>query len=221
LLGVEAQSLGHGGISLVAETAGVSRGLIHRALQELSESDVRDRIRKPGAGRKKLSETTPELVAALDALVEPDSRGDPMSPLRWTCKSTRQLADALKRKGFEVSHTVVAELLHDDDYSLRGNVKTKEGSDHEDRDAQFHHINKQAKKFLRASLPVISVDCKKKENIGNFKNAGREWRPKGKPREVNMHDFPDPQLGKVIPYGIFDTLHNEGWVNVGTDHDTA
>lgn len=221
LLGAEARALGRGGVSLIAEVAGVSRGLIHRAQEELKEPDVNDRIRKPGAGRKKLSETDPKLVAALDALVEPDSRGDPMSPLRWTCKSTRQLADALKHKGFQVSHTVVAELLHEADYSLRGNVKTKEGSEHADRDAQFHHINKQAKRFLKSKQPVISVDCKKKENIGDFKNAGREWRPKGDSRNVNMHDFVDPKLGKVIPYGIYDTKLNEGWVNVGTDHDTA
>jgi hypothetical protein len=194
LLGAEAQALGRGGISLIAEATGVSRGLIQRGQEELKEPDVNDRVRKPGAGRKKLSEIDPKLVEALDALVEPDSRGDPMSPLRWTCKSTRQLADALKHKGFQVSHTVVAELLHDADYSLRGNVKTKEGSEYADRDAQFQHINKQAKKFLKSKLPAISVDCKKKELIGNYKNAGREWRSKGDLRKVNMHDFADPKF---------------------------
>lgn len=223
-LAAEAQALGHGGVSCIAEIANVSRGMIHRGLDELKglkELISDEGIRKSGAGRKRLRETNPALVKALDALVEPDSRGDPMSPLRWTCKSTRQLTEALKRKGFQVSHTIVAELLHEEDYSLRGNVKTKEGSQHEDRDRQFHYINKQVKKFLKSKQPAISVDCKKKELIGNYKNAGREWRPKGKPQEVNMHDFPDPKSGKVIPYGIYDMRLNQGWVNVGTDHDTA
>jgi len=178
------------------------------------------RIRRPGAGRKSLSERDPELEAALDALIDPDVRGDPESPLRWTCKSTGQLALALTRGGHPVSATTVGTMLRESGYSLQANVKTKEGGQHPDRDAQFRYLNEQVRQFRDAGLPVVSVDCKKKELIGEFKNGGREWAPKGEPIEVRVHDFVT-ELGKAIPYGIYDLERNLGWVNVGQDHETA
>jgi hypothetical protein len=189
-------------------------------VQELKELAPEDRVRMPGGGRKKVEEKQPGLVEALDALIEPGTRGDPESPLRWTILSTRQLADALKQQGFDVSHDVVGRLLNEMDYSLQGNAKTEEGKQHEDRDAQFEHINELSKEFREAGEPVISVDTKKKELVGNFKNAGQTWRKKGEPVGVNDHDFPDQALGKAIPYGIYDVALNAAWVNVGQDHDT-
>ncbi len=222
LLAAEARALGRGGVSQVARATGVSRPTVHKALQELGQpGESGGRVRRPGGGRKSLRERDPALVAALEALVDPDTRGDPMSPLRWTCKSTRQLARALTAAGHPVSHDVVAELLHALDYSLQANVKTREGSQHPDRDVQFRYLNEQVRAFRDQGLPVLSVDAKKKELVGPFKNGGREWQPQGQPEAVNVHDFPDPRLGKAIPYGIYDVGRNAGWVNVGQDHDTA
>ena len=223
LLAAEARALGRGGVSLVARTAGVSRQTIHTALKDLDTPPAAagGRVRRPGGGRKRLAERDPGLVDALDALVEPTSRGDPESPLRWTTKSTRNLAEALGRQGHPVSHTVVAGLLREQDYSLQATRKTLEGAQHPDRDAQFGYINEQARRFLDAGLPVVSVDTKKKELVGQFANKGREWQPVGAPVEVDVHDFPDPELGKAIPYGVYDLGRNTGWVTVGVDHDTA
>ena len=223
LLAVEAQSLGRGGISLVARAAKVSRPSIHKGLRELegAPQPLDGRARRPGGGRKRLQEKDPMLMPALESLVDPDTRGDPMSPLRWTCKSTRQLAETLRGQGHPVSHRVVGKLLRAADYSLQGDAKRLEGTDHPDRDAQFRYINETVKSFLAEGLPVVSVDAKKKELVGPFKNGGREWQPKGEPEGVRVHDFPDPKLGKAIPYGIYDVGRNAGWVTVGTDHDTA
>ena len=223
LLAAEAQSLGRGGISLVARAAKVSRPSIHGGLRELGEppQSPEGRARRPGGGRKRLREKDPTLVAALESLVDPDTRGDPMSPLRWTCKSTRELAATLTRQGHPVSHRVVGELLREADYNLQANAKRLEGAEHPDRDAQFRYINEMVKSFLAEGLPVVSVDAKKKELAGPFKNGGREWQPKGEPEVVRVHDFPDPKLGKAIPHGIYDVGRNAGWVTVGRDHDTA
>jgi len=179
------------------------------------------RIRKPGAGRKRLEDVQPGLVKALDALIDPSTRGDPESPLRWTCKSTRRLATELTEQGYPVSATKVAELLAADGYSLQANSKTREGSQHPDRNAQFERINRQVKTFQAKGQPVVSVDTKKKELVGDFKAVGREWQRVGEPVPVRVHDFLDKELGKAIPYGVYDLLRNEGWVNVGVDHDTA
>jgi len=218
---VEARSLGHGGITAVALATGMSRPSIHKGLGELElrkPGVPLGRLRKAGAGRKPLTERDPQLLEALDRLVDPDSRGDPMSPLRWTCKSTRQLAAALADAGHPVSHRVVGELLASMGYSLQANIKTKEGSDHPDRDAQFRYLNEQVCSSLAHQWPVISVDTKKKELIGEYKNGGVEWQPKGDPERVQVHDF-----GKVkgIPHGVYDVGKNLGWVTVGRDHDTA
>jgi transposase len=222
MLAAEARALGHGGITQVAHAAGVSRPTIHRALREL-DAPATDpgRVRKPGGGRKRTRDRDPGVVAALDALVDPESRGDPMSPLRWTCKSTRQLARALGAAGHAVSHRVVADLLHDLGYSLQAPAKRLEGSQHPDRDGQFRYLNGQVQTFLAQGQPVVSVDAKKKELIGAFRNGGREWQPKGEPEAVQVHDFMDRELGKAIPYGIYDVGRNTGWVTVGQDHDTA
>jgi hypothetical protein len=222
LLAAEARAIGRGGITRVSSVAGVSRPTIRKAMRELEQPvESLERVRRVGGGRKRIRERDPDILTELEALVEPDSRGDPMSPLRWTCQSTRQLADELTRRGHIVSHRVVAELLHEADYSLQANIKTLEGAQHPDRDAQFGYLNEQVKTFLAQGLPVISVDTKKKELVGQFKNGGRAWRPKGEPEQVNVHDFPDPKVGKAIPYGIYDVGRNAGWVNIGQDHDTA
>jgi hypothetical protein len=221
-VGAEARDIGRGGVALVARATGVSRPTIYKALEDLDAAPLADgRIRQPGAGRKRLTQTDPELAAALDALVDPDSRGDPMSPLRWTCKSTGQLALALTRGGHPVSAGTVGTLLRESGYSLQANAKTTEGMQHPDRDAQFRYLNEKAREFRDAGLPVVSMDAKKKELIGEFKNVGREWEPKGQPVAVRVHDFEIAELGKAIPYGIYDLERNVGWVSVGQDHDTA
>jgi transposase len=219
----EAKAIGHGGIGLVEQATGISRSTIQRGLREIESDEALepDRTRRPGGGRKATIEKDPGLLADLDALVEPTAPGDPDSPLRWTTRSVRTLADALQTMGHEVSHTLVAELLHELGYSLQANQKRREGTHHPDRDEQFRYINQQARKFLKKKQPAISVDTKKKELVGDFKNAGRRWRPKGEPEAVRVHDFLIPELGKAIPYGVYDLHRNEGWVSVGIDHDTA
>ncbi len=218
----DALFLGRGGVSRVSRASGLSRTTIHRGRAELDAgSPANRRIRKAGGGRKRMAEQDPALLQALEALVEPLTRGDPMSPLRWTCKSTRQLAEALRQRGHPISAPTVAVLLHDLGYSLQANTKTLEGTNHPDRDQQFQYINTQVKKYLKHQAPVISVDTKKKELVGPYKNPGQEWRRKGRPRHVNVHDFPDKKRGKAIPYGIYDIGQNVGWVNVGCDNDTA
>jgi transposase len=222
LLGAEARALGHGGIRLVARAAGVREATVSLGVDELEAgAEPLGRARRPGGGRKRAADLDPGLVPALRALVEPDERGDPMSPLRWTVKSTRALADELARRGHKVSADTVADLLREEGFSLQGNAKTIEGTRHPDRDAQFRYINEQVKAHQGAGDPVISVDTKKKELVGEFKNAGRQWRPKGQPAAVRTHDFPSDSAGSAIPYGIYDVTANAGWVNVGTDHDTA
>src|SRR3954447_2562499 len=217
----EARALGHGGISRVARASGLSRPTIYQGLRDLADAPTPDRVRRPGAGRPTIQDRDPALPAALDALVEPTTRGDPESPLRWTCKSTRQLATALRAQGHPVSHSTVADLLRAADYRLQAPAKTLEGGGHPDRDAQFRYLNDQAAAFRAAGQPVISVDTKKKELVGTFKKGGREGRPTGQPERVNVHDFLDPARGKAIPYGIYDVAANTGWVTVGQDHDTA
>jgi hypothetical protein len=224
----EARVLGHSGISLVARATGLSRTTIHQGIKDLTELhateglETEKRIRAAGGGRKPLEAVDLTLLADLERLVDPVTRGDPESPLRWTCKSTRQLAAALEEQGHVVGRQKISDLLADLGYSLQANRKTKEGSaDHPDRDQQFHYINEQAMEFQQRQEPVISVDTKKKELVGEFKNGGQEWQPQGDPEEVNGHDFPDPVLGKVNPYGVYDQNANVGWVSVGTDHDTA
>lgn len=218
----DALFLGHGGVSRVARASGLSRTTIHRGIAELDESrEPGRRTRQVGGGRKGVVDRDPTLLQALEALVEPLTRGDPMSPLRWTCKSTRQLAAALRQQGYTISHPTVASLLHELGYSLQANVKTLEGTSHPDRDQQFRYINTQVKRYIQRKCPVISVDTKKKELVGPYKNAGQTWRKHGDPQPVNMHDFPDKQRGKAIPYGVYDMGQNVGWVNVGRDHDTA
>lgn len=222
---VEARSLGHGGISAVSEATGLSRNTIaagQKTLEEVAEGNVvGERIRQPGGGRKRVEEEDAELIEALDRLVEPATRGDPQSPLRWTCKSVSKLAQALKQQGHYVSAKTVYTLLRSMNYSLQSNRKTREGKDHPDRDAQFEHIATTVAQFQQKQYPVISIDTKKKELVGNFQNRGQEWEPQGEPVEVNVHDFPDKVLGKAIPYGIYDLTENQGWVSVGIDHDTA
>jgi transposase len=218
----EARVLGYGGIALVAKASGLSRTTVHKALEELeTEPLASGRVRQPGGGRKRVKDQDPGLLVALEQLIDPGTRGDPMSPLRWTCKSTRQLALALTDQGHAISHTVVSELLQELGYSLQANAKTVEGKQHPDRDAQFQYINRQTKRQLSRKTPAISVDAKKKELVGNYKNSGQEWQPKGKPEAVQTHDFPDRTVGKALPYGVYDMARNEGWVNVGNDHDTA
>jgi Rhodopirellula transposase DDE domain len=221
---VEAKSLGYGGITLVASVTGISRRAIHVGLKELDVSFIpllADRVRFSGGGRKPLIETQPGLPSALEALVEPTARGDPESPLRWTCKGVRRLATELRAQGFQIGRQKVADLLHDLGYSLQANRKMREGSQHPDRNAQFEHIAAEVAAFQSRNQPVISVDTKKKELVGDFKNNGREWRPKRNPEPVRVHDFADKKLGKAIPYGIYDLTANLGWVSVGIDHDTA
>jgi hypothetical protein len=221
----EAKALGHGGIALVERATGISRSTIQRGMRELESGETLaqgpDRIRRAGAGRLPSVVKDPSLLENLDALIEPTAAGEPDSPLRWTVKSVRTLADALQGLGHDVSHTLIAELLHELGYSLQANQKKREGSQHPDRDAQFRYINDQVRRFQRRSQPTISVDTKKKELVGDFKNAGRSWRPKGDPEPVRVHDFLIPAQGKAIPYGVYDLHRNEGWVSVGIDHDTA
>ena len=216
-----AEVLGRGGQARVAEAAGVSRNTVISGAKELAEGAVlQGRVRRVGAGAKRRIDVDPELLVVLDSLVEPDSRGDPMSPLRWTLKSTRVLAGELGRLGHRAGANLVGDLLHYLGYSLQANAKVTEGGQHVDRDGQFRYINAQAAEHLAAGQPVISVDCKKKELVGDFANGGAEWEPEGKPTRVGVHDFPDPEMGKAIPYGVLDIGANEGWVNVGDDHDT-
>ncbi len=219
----ESAALGRGGISLVARASGVSRRAISVGLAELKQPPEEGGrrqvpIRRPGGGRKKTQAKDPALLRDLEKLVEPGTRGDPESPLRWTCKSVRRLAEELRRRGHQVSHTLVAELLHQLNYSLQGNRKTREGSSHPDRNAQFEHINAKVEEFLELSQPAVSVDTKKEELVGDYKNGGREWRPKGRPEAVQAHDFGKQ---KDVPYGVYDLGRDAGWVSVGTDHDTA
>jgi Rhodopirellula transposase DDE domain len=222
VLGAEARTLGRGGGRVVARAAGVREATVSRGVTEL-ESGVppTDRVRRPGGGRKRVADTDPGLLPALLALVEPDERGDPESPLRWTTRSTRNLAAALCDQGHRVSADVVADLLREQGFSLQANAKTLEGKQNPDRDAQFRYINDRVKAHQAAGEPVVSVDTKKKELVGKFANNGREWHRKGDPVQVNTHDFPSSAVGKAIPYGIYDLAGNAGWVNVGTDHDTA
>jgi len=224
----EAMVLGRGGISLASQATGVSRPTITTGCKELVELDatrgapnITGRVRKIGGGRKRTIDLDETLGSDLEGLIEPVTRGDPESPLRWTCKSVRKLADELKRMGHKTSHRMVAELLREMGYSLQANRKTLEGSDHPDRNAQFEYIHKKVKEFQSCGQPVVSVDTKKKELVGDFKNGGRELRPKGDPEKVRVHDFEIRELGKAAPYGVYDQTRNVGWVNVGTDHDTS
>lgn len=223
----EAMEVGWGGITAVAAATGLSPTTITAGVAELRGGDTPGggvggaRIRRPGGGRKPASERDRALASTLEALVEPAARGDPESPLRWTIRSTRELARELARQGHPVSHATVATLLERAGFSLQANRKTREGSSHPDRNAQFGYINGQVERFLKRRQPAISVDTKKKELVGDFKNGGREYRPKGRPEEVRVHDFVGKELGKAIPYGVYDLKHNEGWVSVGIDHDTA
>jgi hypothetical protein len=225
----EAKSLGHGGVMAVFKATGISRQTIYVGLQEIEDKELpspeepRPRIRRAGAGPPTTIEKYPNILKVLESLVDPVTRGDPMSPLRWTTKSLRTLSEELKAQGYDVSHVTVGELLETLGYSLQANAKIREGisADNPDRDAQFNYINEQSERAMEANIPVLSVDTKKKELIGQFKNPGRTWEPKKKPVTVNDHDFLDEELGKVAPYGILDLANNEGMVNVGTDHDTA
>ena len=225
----EADAVGYGGIATVMQATGISRSRIRAGLRDLAEQDKKppseparsQRVRRPGGGRPPLLQTDPTLVTDLESLVDPVTRGDPESPLRWTCKSKDKLATELRAMGHKVSATKVGRLLHDLGYSLQVVRKTREGQQSPDRNAQFEHINRKAKAFLRRGQPVVSVDTKKKELVGDFRNAGREWQRTGEPVPARVHDFIDRQLGKVIPYGVYDTARNEAWVSVGVDHDTA
>jgi transposase len=221
----EAEAFGFGGASLVARATGVSRRAIRIGARELQQAPQRvglgRRIRRPGGGRKRTVERDRTLQRDLETLIEPSTRGDPETPLRWTCKSVRRLSEELQRMGHTASHRMVAELLHEMGYSLQANAKTIEGTSHPDRNAQFEHINKKVRLYLVKGDPVISVDTKKKELVGEFKNSDQELRPKGMPEKVRVHDFVIPELGRAIPYGVYDLGSNTGWVSVGTDHDTA
>jgi len=219
----EARASGHGGISAVSRACGLSRKAIAKGIKEIESgtAPAPGRVRQAGAGRKKLTDHDPRLAGALERLIEPDTRGDPESPLRWICKSTRTLAAQLTRRKHPISHMLVAQLLHAKGYSLQCNRKTEEGGDHPDRDAQFRYINTQVKRALAKGAPVISVDTKKKELVGNYANRGRQWLPEKKPVKVQGHDFPDPDIPRAYPYGVYDLERNRGFVNVGTDHDTA
>jgi len=216
MVAAEAQAIGFGGISIVARATGMSRQAISRGIEELKApaKPHPGRIRRPGGGRKKTVDVDPTLKEDLEKLIHPTERGDPESPLRWTSKSVRHLAEELKRMGHQASHRMVAEILHSLGYSLQSNRKTLEGSSHPDRDAQFEHINRQAQEYFATADPVISVDTKRKELVGDFKNGGREWHPKGMPEKVRVHDFMDPELGRAIPYGVYDLAANSGWVSV-------
>ena len=219
----EALCFGRGGISMVSRATGLSRPTITKGIRELTHNErlPEKRVRREGGGRKNTTERQPTLLPALDALVEPTAKGDPMSPLRWTTKSTRRLSASLNEQGFVVSHMQVCRLLHELEYQLSANRKSLEGGTNPDRNTQFEFINEQSAMFLKQHCPVISVDAKKKELIGNFKQNGKVWRPKGEPELVKVYDFIDKKLGKATPYGVYDVKQNLGWVNVGIDHDTA
>ena len=219
----EAKMFGHGGVTILSKATGLSRSTIHLGLEDIQSKKTIpvEQIRKNGGGRKKIVDTDKTILKDLEKLLEPSTRGDPESVLRWTCKSTRNLASELNKNGHRVSDRKVCDLLSELGYSLQSNRKTQEGNDHPDRDKQFLYIYKKAKQFQRADQPIISVDTKKKEMIGNYANSGVEWNPKGKPEEVNTHDFPDPDVPKAAPYGVYDITKNEGWVSVGISHDTA
>jgi transposase len=223
LVAAESKTWGVGGISAISKGTGVSRQVIRQGLRELEQAPTHPagRIRRPGGGRKSATQKDPTLKADLEKLVEPATRGDPASCWRWTSKSVRKLADELAEMGHAVSYPVVAELLHEMGYSLQANRKTKEGDSHPDRNAQFEYINDRVKQYMDLRQPVISVDTKKKELVGDFKNGGQDWRPKGNPEKVRGHDFVIPELGRAAPYGIYDLAQNTGWVSVGIDHDTA
>jgi len=222
----EARDMGYGGVSLVARATGLARSTIHAGVREL-EAPARERVaaaqrvRRAGGGRPSVTSADPDVLAALLALIDPTTRGDPGSPLRWTCKSTAQLADELRRQDHPVSPRTVATLLKGAGYSLQANRKTREGTAHPDRDAQFRYLNRCVRRAHQGGQPAISVDTKKKELVGEFKNGGRTWRPQGQPARVRVHDFLDRTLGKAIPYGVYDLANNQGWVSVGIDHDTA
>jgi hypothetical protein len=225
----EAKALGRGGVAAVTAATGILGKRIWHGMRDLAEirrsppvvPAQHQRIRRPGAGRKRLTDKDPNLVPDLESLIDPVTRGDPESPLRWTCKSVRKLAEELRAMGHDVGPQKVSELLRELGYSLQATRKTREGCAHPDRNAQFEHINAQASAFQRAGEPVISVDTKKKELVGDFANGGEEWQPAGEPERVRVHDFIDKELGKAIPYGVYDLARNEGWVNVGIDHDTS
>ena len=219
----EARALGHGGIALVEQATGISRSTIQRGMLELETGETVDpgRTRKPGGGRKRAVDKDESLLTDVEALVEPTASGDPCSPLRWTTKSVRHLEGELAAMRHVVSHRLVAEILHELGYSLQANQKTQEGTAHPDRDAQFRYLNDQVRRYQKKARPAISVDTKKKELVGSFKNPGQEWRPKGNPEPVRVHDFLIPEQGKAIPYGVYDLHRNEGWVSVGIDHDTG
>jgi hypothetical protein len=222
----ESRELGWGGVTIVAQATGLSRTTINAGKSELTRpakqrASEAMRVRRPGGGRRPLAETDPDLLAALEGLIEPTTRGDPESPLRWTCKSIRNLADELTREKHPVGAVTVAKLLRQAGYSLQANRKTREGASHPDRNAQFEYINASVQRFLKRGQPAVSVDAKKKENAGDFKNGGREWFPKGSPEEVRVYDFLIKSLGKAALYGVYDLLQNQGWVSVGIDHDTA
>jgi len=223
----EARAVGYGGLSVVYRATGLSRTTIRQGLVELETEPAADaaervrRVRREGAGRPRVIELDPRITLALEALVDPATRGDPESPLRWTCKGTRVLARELQRQGFTISHATVAQLLVDAGYSLQAPSKVSEGRSHRDRNAQFEHIARRTGEFLAAEQPVISVDAKKKEKVGDFKNGGREYQPGGQPERVRTHDFVDKELGKALPYGVYDLNANQGWVSVGVDHDTS
>lgn len=223
----ESIALGWGGVSLTAQATGLARNTITQGVRELKERQacpetlVRERVRRVGAGRKRVTETDPTLLKALDALVDPVTRGHPESPLRWTCKSTRKLAKELQKQKHDVCARTVAALLIEEGYSLQANRKMTEGKQHPDRNAQFEYIQERVLAFLKKRQPIVSIDTKKKELVGEFKNGGQEWQPQGEPEKVKVHDFPDKELGKVAPYGVYDLANNEGWVSVGITHDTA
>jgi hypothetical protein len=226
VLAADALYYGHGGITLVSETSGITRATIHNGINELENKSIEkiidnQRIRKEGGGRKPVKEKDPTLIKDLDGLISPLTRGDPMSPLRWCCKSLRNLSDSLHTMGHKISYRVVGEILKESGYSLQSNRKTDEGGEHPDRDVQFGYINEVATEYIEKQQPVISVDCKKKELIGNFKNTGKEWEPEGEPQKVKVYDFEDKELGKAAPYGVYDLKNNEGWVSVGISSDTA
>jgi len=219
----EAKAIGHGGISIVHRACDLSRGVIAKGIHEIELQQIlpRGKIRGKGGGRKPAEFHDPKIIEALEDLIQTETRGDPESPLKWVCKSTRAIAKEMARRKHPISHTKVAQFLHQLDFSLQGNRKTEEGADHEDRDAQFRHISATVRKLLALKQPVISVDTKKKEILGNYKNAGREWRPAKNPRKVQGHDFPGPDVPRAYPYGLYDIGRNTGFVNIGIDHDTS